>query len=152
MPGDAAQGLVEADPAANVATVPIEHVGSCVEQIKFGAYTGDAIWSQVWSDLGESEAGAGLYCSQVGSDDPAKLLAIHEGWLQTQVFLAAKSEPEVVAPAPACDPNYEGCVPIASDVDCAGGNGNGPAYVEGPVRVIGSDPYDLDDDGDGWGC
>ena len=28
-----------------------------------------------------------------------------------------------------CDPNYSGCVPIASDVDCAGGSGNGPAYV-----------------------
>lgn len=51
-----------------------------------------------------------------------------------------------------CDPNYSGCVPIASDVDCAGGSGNGPAYVYGPVRVIGSDIYDLDRDGDGIGC
>ncbi|WP_326563475.1 G5 domain-containing protein [Micromonospora peucetia] len=51
-----------------------------------------------------------------------------------------------------CDPNYSGCVPIASDVDCAGGSGNGPAYVQGPVRVIGSDIYDLDRDGDGIGC
>lgn len=34
-----------------------------------------------------------------------------------------------------CDPNYSGCVPIASDVDCAAGGGNGPAYVRGPVRV-----------------
>ncbi|MCZ7422965.1 G5 domain-containing protein [Verrucosispora sp. WMMA2121] len=54
---------------------------------------------------------------------------------------------------PRCDPNYAGaCVPISSDVDCAGGSGNGPAYVEGPVRVIGSDIYDLDRDGDGIGC
>ncbi|MFI6821685.1 G5 domain-containing protein [Micromonospora sp. NPDC050187] len=51
-----------------------------------------------------------------------------------------------------CDPNYSGCVPIASDVDCAGGSGNGPAYVSGPVRVIGSDIYDLDRDNDGYGC
>jgi hypothetical protein len=52
-----------------------------------------------------------------------------------------------------CDPNYSGaCVPIASDVDCAGGSGNGPAYVRGPVKVIGTDIYDLDRDGDGWGC
>jgi len=51
-----------------------------------------------------------------------------------------------------CDPNYSGCVPIASDVDCAGGSGNGPAYVQGPVRVIGSDIYDLDRDGDGIAC
>jgi hypothetical protein len=59
-------------------------------------------------------------------------------------------EPE---PEPAgCDPNYSGCVPIASDVDCAGGSGNGPAYATGPVDVIGSDIYDLDRDSDGVAC
>jgi hypothetical protein len=58
-----------------------------------------------------------------------------------------------VAAASNCDPNYSGaCVPIASDVDCAGGSGNGPAYVAGPVKVIGVDKYDLDRDGNGWGC
>ncbi|MER7335204.1 MULTISPECIES: G5 domain-containing protein [unclassified Micromonospora] len=52
-----------------------------------------------------------------------------------------------------CDPNYSGaCVPVASDVDCAGGSGNGPAYVDGPVRVVGHDIYELDNDGDGIGC
>lgn len=52
-----------------------------------------------------------------------------------------------------CDPNYSGaCVPIASDVDCVGGSGNGPAYVKGPVKVIGTDIYGLDRDGNGTGC
>lgn len=52
-----------------------------------------------------------------------------------------------------CDPNYSGpCVPIASDVDCAGGGGNGPAFVSGPVIVIGTDIYELDRDGNGTGC
>lgn len=51
-----------------------------------------------------------------------------------------------------CDPNYSGCVPIASDVDCAGGDGNGPEYVNGPIRVIGRDIYHLDRDGDGIAC
>ncbi|GAA2250208.1 G5 domain-containing protein [Herbiconiux moechotypicola] len=65
--------------------------------------------------------------------------------------------PAAAEPAPdaggGCDPNYAGaCVPIASDVDCAGGSGNGPAYVAGPVQVIGSDIYDLDRDGDGIAC
>jgi hypothetical protein len=57
------------------------------------------------------------------------------------------------APTRECDPNYGGaCVPIASDVDCAGGSGNGPAYVRGPVQVVGDDIYGLDRDGDGIGC
>jgi hypothetical protein len=52
-----------------------------------------------------------------------------------------------------CHPNYAGaCVPVAFDVDCAGGKGNGPAYVEGPVFVIGQDIYGLDRDGDGVAC
>lgn len=55
--------------------------------------------------------------------------------------------------APQCDPNYAwACVPVASDVDCVGGGGNGPAYVKGPVLVIGRDIYGLDSDGDGIGC
>ena len=56
-------------------------------------------------------------------------------------------------PKASCDPNYSGaCVPIAYDVDCAGGSGNGPAYVRGPVYVIGNDIYDLDRDGNGVAC
>ncbi|MEV4266659.1 G5 domain-containing protein [Kribbella sp. NPDC049584] len=51
-----------------------------------------------------------------------------------------------------CDPNYSGCVPIASDVDCSGGSGNGPEYVAGPIEVIGTDIYRLDSDHDGIAC
>lgn len=40
----------------------------------------------------------------------------------------------------------------ATDYDCDGGTGNGPNYVDGPVEVSGSDPYDLDRDGNGIGC
>lgn len=55
--------------------------------------------------------------------------------------------------APQCDPNYSGaCLdPDASDYDCSGGSGDGPEYT-GPVQVVGSDPYGLDSDGDGYGC
>jgi len=59
----------------------------------------------------------------------------------------------VVKKAPSnCDPNYSGCVPIASDVDCGGGSGNGPEYLYETVTVTGSDIYDLDRDGDGIAC
>jgi hypothetical protein len=56
-------------------------------------------------------------------------------------------------PEQRCDPNYAwACVPIDSDVDCAGGSGDGPSYVQGPVKVIGTDIYRLDNDHDGIGC
>lgn len=59
----------------------------------------------------------------------------------------------VMLMAQACHPSYEGeCVPITSDADCASGSGNGPAYVRGPVRVVGPDEYGLDRDGDGIAC
>lgn len=53
-----------------------------------------------------------------------------------------------------CDPNYKGaCLkPNVSDYDCAGGSGNGPYYIDGPFQSVGSDPYDLDRDGDGIAC
>lgn len=66
----------------------------------------------------------------------------------TQVVAVGTKKPQ----SSKCDPNYSGCVPIASDVDCAGGSGKGPAYVSGPIRVIGNDIYDLDRDGDGIAC
>lgn len=49
---------------------------------------------------------------------------------------------------------YDPCIPPGDDVDCAGGSGNGPRYVDGPVYVDHSygDPYGLDSDGDGVGC
>lgn len=51
-----------------------------------------------------------------------------------------------------CDPNYGGCVPIDTDVDCLGGNGDGPSYAEGVFEVIGQDIYGLDPDGDLLAC
>jgi len=70
----------------------------------------------------------------------------------------ATDPPDAIAPPDdrhergGCDPNYSGCVPIASDVDCRGGRGNGPEFVDGPVRVIGRDVYGLDRNGNGIGC
>jgi resuscitation-promoting factor RpfB len=56
-------------------------------------------------------------------------------------------------PPASCNPNYTPCVPNASDVDCASGNGDGPAYIDFPVQVIGVDVYGLDRGGiPGVGC
>lgn len=51
-----------------------------------------------------------------------------------------------------CTPGYKPCLKPASDYDCAGGSGDGPKYVQGPIKVTGSDPYGLDSDNDGIGC
>ena len=74
--------------------------------------------------------------------------------------LVTEPAPLVTEPAPlvtetndsqGCTPGYDPCLPPASDYDCLGGSGNGPAYT-GYVRVTGPDIYDLDRDGDGYGC
>lgn len=57
-----------------------------------------------------------------------------------------------------CHPSYTNvCIPIgASDYDCAGGSGNGPNYISGPIyvnhNVSDPDPHRLDRDKDGVGC
>lgn len=58
------------------------------------------------------------------------------------------------SPSASCDPSYKGaCLkPDVSDYDCAGGSGDGPYYVQGPVTVVGNDHYGLDRDGDGIAC
>lgn len=70
-----------------------------------------------------------------------------------RLVIANVVRPVVQAPAPSsCTPGYDPCLAPASDYDydCAGGSGDGPGYT-GPVRVTGSDPYQLDADADGDG-
>jgi hypothetical protein len=59
--------------------------------------------------------------------------------------------PPDTAPSDDCQ-GYDPCLEPGPDVDCEGGSGNGPRYVEGPVYVDGSDPYGLDGNYDGVGC
>lgn len=63
------------------------------------------------------------------------------------------TSPSTTSP-PDCTPGYSPCIPPGGDVDCAGGSGDGPRYVEGPVYVdhTSDDIYDLDRDGNGVGC
>jgi beta-lactam-binding protein with PASTA domain len=79
----------------------------------------------------------------------------------TVVVAKAPPPPPTTAPPPPptsaprnCDPSYpDVCLnPNAEDYDCAGGSGNGPLYVEGPISVSPPDPFGLDADGDGVGC
>jgi micrococcal nuclease len=75
----------------------------------------------------------------------------------------AKATPKPVAkakatpkpkPAAKCHPSYSNvCLKQGiGDYDCAGGSGNGPNYVRGPVEVVGPDEFRLDANQDGIGC
>ena len=68
-----------------------------------------------------------------------------EELIEIEEEAAEEAEEELAA----CD--YNPCLPPASDYDCEGGSGDGPAYT-GTVEVIGTDIYGLDEDGDGIGC
>jgi endonuclease YncB( thermonuclease family) len=53
--------------------------------------------------------------------------------------------PKVSIQGAACNPNYTPCVPnSATDLDCTD--------IRHPVKVVGTDVYNLDREGDGTGC
>ena len=70
------------------------------------------------------------------------------------VTSSAKPAPVRSSPRANCDPSYpDTCLHDGiGDYDCAGGSGNGPNYVDGPVQVRSPDPFRLDADHDGVGC
>ncbi|MFL5817286.1 MAG: excalibur domain-containing protein [Conexibacter sp.] len=84
------------------------------------------------------------------------VVALAAGATAATVAAAAppRSPAATVAKKRHCDKNYSGrCLrPHVSDYDCAGGSGNGPYYVRGPFRVVGTDHYGLDSDHDGTAC
>lgn len=83
------------------------------------------------------------------SQSPKSGVAARPG---TTIKLVIANVEEPAAPPSNCTEGYSPCLAPASDYDCAGGSGDGPKYVNGVVEVTGSDPYDLDRDGDGFGC
>ena len=87
----------------------------------------------------------------------ARLLRVHLRKTRGRPVHLSKSECPRPDPPPRSAPptNCQGYSPYLTpgpDVDCAGGSGDGPRYVNGPVSVTGSDPYGLDSDGDGVAC
>jgi beta-lactam-binding protein with PASTA domain len=78
------------------------------------------------------------------------------------VIAKAPPPPPTTAPPPPTTAAPRNCDPVYPDVclhrgigdyDCASGSGNGPNYVEGPIRVLPPDPFGLDgNDNDGIGC
>jgi len=107
------------------------------------------------AEAGRDDVALRATCVTLAQATPGWLEATHSEWLDVQQQLtvppAAPVPPALAEAAPGCDPNYSGCVPIASDVDCIGGDGDGPEYV-GQVQVAGTDHYGLDADNTGLTC
>jgi endonuclease YncB( thermonuclease family) len=89
--------------------------------------------------------------TMTGSDGSSRISKFRVRKTRGKALRRSKSECPKPKPPPDCQ-GYSPCLPPGPDVDCAGGSGNGPRRVEGPVYVGGGDPYDLDRDGNGVGC
>jgi hypothetical protein len=90
------------------------------------------------------------YEAEAGASDP-DYETTYIRMLPPRAPRAPSRPPSYPSPPVDCQ-GYSPCLPPGPDVDCSGGSGDGPRYVEGPVRVYGSDPYGLDADGNGVGC
>lgn len=86
--------------------------------------------SQTSSTARYAATGAGVLLAAAGLGAVGGALAV-VGW-----NLAAGSQQ--------CAPGYEPCLPVRDDLDCS--------QINGPVRITGTDQYDLDRNGDGIGC
>jgi hypothetical protein len=126
-----------------------------IEEIELAADATDACGDPVsqtfagtWTleNQGGSFVGSSLDVEQTGGDT---LVTDSSECAPPPVATESASE----TPASSCDPNYAGaCLdPYSSDYDCEGGSGDGPDYT-GPVQVVGSDPYGLDANSDGYAC
>lgn len=72
----------------------------------------------------------------------------------TAIPTSAPIQPTQIPQQSNCHPSYPSvCLATdKGDYDCAGGSGNGPNYVNGPIEVLQPDPFGLDGDNDGIGC
>ncbi len=105
---------------------------------------------------GARTAGLGLWSGCAAPATTTTVKAVPTTAMPTTAPIA-RLVPTTAAPAAGagCHPSYTGaCVPTGfSDVDCAGGSGNGPGYVSAKrFQVVGPDVYRLDSDGDGVAC
>lgn len=108
--------------------------------------------------------GDGTYCptAHIPRDQMASLVGRALGLAPvdvpppTTVATTTTTQPQDDGLGYGCHPAYVDCVPNHPvDVDCAGGSGDGPVYVQGPIRLVDAsdDPYGLDRGGvEGIGC
>jgi hypothetical protein len=156
-------------------------IDDCVDFVQYGAFIGNSLLTQLWNDSGQNPTYLRTICAAAGTADINSLEGMSLQWADVQRFISVSTTPPstpasspttsaergenadvssnstvptdaaVASPGFECDRNYTGCVPIATDVDCAG-DGDGPAFQSEPVGVVAKDVYGLDPDGNSVGC
>jgi endonuclease YncB( thermonuclease family) len=115
------------------------------------------VWIPGGKDLGYQLIAGGFAKVYVYRDAFVRLPAYRnaeaaaKGGTAGQWKTCGKAIPPTPPPLPSgsnCHSSYSPCLPVVGDLDCADIRALGVA----PVRVLGSDPYRLDGDNDGWGC
>jgi hypothetical protein len=66
-------------------------VDDCIDYVKFGAYTGNALLSAMWDEAHQSDAVLRDNCIALGRTDPAGLKALSDGWAAVQQVLQTTS-------------------------------------------------------------
>lgn len=142
--------LDNGSPVAVVLAAPFPRVPSVVGAAKSAAIAQlkDAGFAVVSTTKTTTSGQDGV----VLSESPSGGSRVKPGSLVTLVVSDLHKPPALSSASSSnCTPGYSPCLPPASDYDCEGGSGDGPKYT-GYVTVTGSDPYDLDNDGDGVAC
>jgi hypothetical protein len=125
--------------------------------------TSDNSWVRTTSNAWLGQRHGWLSASYVDVLGPLDTLPVRAADPAATAAPSVQQPPQQVQPAAQagpsnCHPSYPSvCIPIGSaDYDCAGGSGNGPNYVRGPIPVRHDvpdpDPHDLDRNHDGVGC
>lgn len=116
----------------------------------------DTQFSLELQQAGEAAEGAtlGLWATLATAPVTTTTVLATQATSTTTTTRATTGSTTTTSGALTCHSSYTGgCVPAGvSDVDCAGGVGDGPYFVEGPIHVVGYDVYVLDVDGDGVAC
>jgi len=134
-------------------------MADCVEFTQTAAYVGNFDYTGLWDEAGHDADVLRGMCAEFSVETLESIAADRADFDLYVASATTLSPPPLPFAAGAavetgpCSSSYSGaCVPMASDVDCGGGEGDGPAFLWEVATVVSGDPYGLDSDGDGLAC
>jgi hypothetical protein len=151
--GAATQRLAAAKVEARRLEAKASHLGSVQAVARTALRQSRRQLAAAESQLARAQRDSRRYAARIVAEEAREVrVAERQAREEAEEIEALEQESEEEA-ASECDPNYVGaCLsPSSYDYDCLGGSGDGPDYT-GPVQSVGSDPYGLDADGDGYAC